>query len=451
MVVAAGVLAVVAATAVGTHGCAGLLGILQLHAAQSLIVTDSAVPVGTELALAALVGARHVPAGAHGAAAVGVIIGSPGQSVGSHAAEVQRCNVLQSGSNAVVHIGKEVVALCQAHLADVERQSQRHERVALVATALLHLSEVAQGASRVGMHHGHEVSDELVAAVVEDHALRRAVLEGSHVVVFVEGDALVIHVHIVAQDADRGHAQGVAQAPVAPVVARALAKVGVAEVGPRVVAAAQEVDGGVVEHAHNPAAEGIEVLAAPALVVAHELCCVGPFVAVDTCGKRDVGVAAQAVAPTHPLHHDAHGGIGILTRAPDFPAKGILVGHGSTAGTVHVVLSAAATTNNGPRRPRGNGGTGVFVGAEDFPGPLDALVAVGQQLLGAVDVLLRHDAAGMHKAIIIVCRKHVLGLVALGCLGLRQLAGQRGNILVDEQLRCPCRRKFPRGQRHHVL
>ena len=106
----------------------------------------------------------------------------------------------------------------------------------MVATALLHLSEVAERAASVRHHHRHKVADELVAAVVEDLREPCAVrLERPHVIVFIERHALVVDVDIVAQDADRHEAQRIAQTPVAPVVAGALTEIGIAEVAPGVV------------------------------------------------------------------------------------------------------------------------------------------------------------------------------------------------------------------------
>ena len=227
---------------------------------------------------------------------------------------------------------------------------------------------------------------------------------------------------IVTEDAEGHDAEGVAEPPVGPVVARTLTEMGIAPVEPRVVAAAQEVDGRVVEDAYHPLLELLEVGTTPALVVAHEFGGIGPFIAIDAGGERDVGVASQSLARTCPLHHDAHGSLGILARTSYFPAEGILVGHGCAARTVHVVLARGTSAYDRLRGPRGHAGLGIFVGTEPFPGGLDLLVSLSQQLAGTVYICLRHDAAGMHETMVIAVRKYVPGLIA--CRGLR--LGEQG-------------------------
>ena len=171
-------------------------------------------------------------------------------------------------------------------------------------------------------------------------------------------------------------------------MAGALAKVGIAGVEPRVMAAAKEIDGGVVKHTYHPLPERLEILSAPTVVVAHQLCSVCPLVTIDACGKRYVRVASKTFALPGPLHHNPDRCIGIGPSPANLPTQRILKGHGSPTCTVHIVLTTAATTNDSLRGPSGNARTAVFVGTEDFPSPFDACVATGQQLPGTVDVLL---------------------------------------------------------------
>ena len=201
--------------------------------------------------------------------------------------------MLQSSCDAVVHIGEKVISLIQAKLADVQRQTKRHEGMTLVAAGFLHLTQIAERATFVGNQDWHEITNKLIATVIHNLAQLAAVgLEGALMVVFVERHALVVHVDIITQDADGHHAQGIAKTPVRPVVARTLTQVWIARVGPGVVTAAEKVNGWIVEHSDDPSAELVEILAAPTVVVAHQLCCVGPFVAVDAGCERDVGVAS---------------------------------------------------------------------------------------------------------------------------------------------------------------
>ena len=260
--------------------------------------------------------------------------------------------------------------------------------MALVASTLLHLAEVAQWASLVGQHHGHKVADELIASVIEYHRVVGAVLVCSHMVVLVERHALVVHVYVVAQYAYAHHAQSIAQSPVAPVVSWTLSEVAVARVEPSVVATAQEIDGRIVPRAYHIPTERLEVFAAPALIVAHQFGGVGQFVAVNTGGERQVGVAAHILVALRPRHEYAHCGIGVGRRAADFPAQSVLVGHGCAASHIHVVLAAAASAHDSLHRPCLYVGAAVLVGAQYFPRLGYGRVAFGQQFLCPVDVLL---------------------------------------------------------------
>ena len=263
--------------------------------------------------------------------------------------------MLQSGCDAVVHIGEKVIALIQTKLTNVQCQTKRHEGMTLVAAGFLHLTQIAERTTFVGNQNRHQVADKLIATIIHNLAQLAAVgLERALMVVFVERHTLVVHVDIITQDADGHHAQGIAKTPVRPVVARTLTHVWIAPVGPGVVTAAEKVNGWIVEHSDDPLAELVEILTAPAVVVAHQLGCVGPFVAVDAGCERDVGVASQTIALTDPLHHDAYGCIGVLTGAANLPAQRILICHGGATGTVHIVLPRTSTANHGVSGPCGD-------------------------------------------------------------------------------------------------
>ena len=249
-------------------------------------MADDAVPERTDFA-SVFVSALHpgvVPCGA----AVGIGVVGPGQGR-TLSAEVVGCDVFESGCEAVVHVGEEVVALVPAHLCDVNGESGGHLLVAGVASGLLHLSEPSIGAAGVVVDDGHEVAEKFGESPVVD--LFRAVecgslAEGADVVVLEEGDALVIHVYIVEEDAPAHHGQRVAQSPVRPVVAGSLsAGAGVLGVVPCAVAATQEVDDDGVPGVEDVLAEFFAVFGRPPFVVAHEFGGVGQLVAIDAAGK----------------------------------------------------------------------------------------------------------------------------------------------------------------------
>ena len=166
MVETTAVLTVVATATVGTYLRTGLFGILQLYATQSLVVTNGTVPVGAVFACATGVGAFHKPACAHATATVGIVVVCPRQGCGIHTAEIHGRHELRAGSDAVVHIGKKVITLIEAHGADVECEAECHQGMSLVAAALLHLSEIAKGTAAVLVNYRHEIADEFIATVV---------------------------------------------------------------------------------------------------------------------------------------------------------------------------------------------------------------------------------------------------------------------------------------------
>ena len=77
----------------------------------------------------------------------------------------------------------------------------------------------------------------------------------------------------------------------------------------------------------------------------------------------------------------------------------------------------------------------IGVGAKLFPRLLQPCVAVGEQLLGTVYILLRHNAAWMLEAVVARMGKHFLGLIAQSGLRLGKCRLQIGNIFVDQGLR----------------
>ena len=437
MVVAAGVGIVVAAASVGAKHGSSSVGILHRDAAQALIVAAHAIPHGATLAQAGRARAGHLPAGAADTATVGIFVEMPREILSGHAAEVHGGHKLGTGGNAVVHISKKVIALIEADLADVEGAAERHHGVALIASRLLHLAEIAEGTSLVGQDVGHKIADELVATVVVNHGLGGAVgHEGALMVVLIEADALVVHMHVVAQNTDGHHTEGVTEAPVAPVVTGTFADVGIAEVGPCVVTAAQEVDGGVIPHLHHPLLEFFEIFPGPSVVVAHQLGGVGELVAVEACGQRDVGVAGDGLRHVTPVHQRLHGPVGIGSVAADLPTQRVLESAMCASRGIHIVVAREAALHilGGP-----SGGAGMrpLVVAEDLPGAHHIFVLVLENHLpGSGDVFLRHQSTGMHEALTAaLVVDAALGGDTLGGLGANERSAEFRRQLVNHRLR----------------
>ena len=230
--------------------------------------------------------------------------------------------------------------MVEAYLADIQRTAERHDSVTLVATALLHLAEIAEGSTFVGHSDGHQVADELVAAIVVDHRCLGTVFnEGALVVVLIEGHSLVVHVHVIAQNTNRHHTQHIAQTPVRPVMAGALTTFGMTEVHPGVVTTTKEVDGGVIPHTNHPLLETAKVLTAPTVVVTHQFGGIGESIAIKTCSKGNVSVAGHSLCHIAPLHQDTDCGIGMSTVTADFPTEGVLESHGRTTSCIHIVVA----------------------------------------------------------------------------------------------------------------
>ena len=144
--------------------------------------------------------------------------------------------------------------------------------MALVTATLLHLSEIAKGTTFVGRKDWYEVAQELITSVIENLRERSAVgVIGADVVIFVERNTLIVDVNVITENTDTHKTEGVAEAPVAPIMSRALAKVGIAGVEPRVMTAAQEIEGHGIPRGEHIALELLEVSTAPTVIVTYQL------------------------------------------------------------------------------------------------------------------------------------------------------------------------------------
>ena len=161
--------------------------------------------------------------------------------------------------------------------------------------------------------------------------------------------------------------------------------------------ATQEVVGRAVPSIHDVLFEFCQVLWTPTSIVAYQFGSIGEFVAIDTAGQRDVGVATHVFVASCPCHENADGSIGIGLRACNFPNKGVLIGHRSTTRHVHVVLAAAATTDDGFDGPSSNAALGIFAITERIEGCCNGRVASSQQLLDAVEIGLSVQTARMYE------------------------------------------------------
>ena len=260
------------------------------------------------------------------------------------------CHIFDACCQAVVHVGKEVVALVPSHLGNVDGQTECHGRVPGVATALVHLSELSIGSGfqfRVGNCH-HKIAQELGESVVLDGIIGARVAECSHLIVFKIRHTLVVDEHIVAENANADDAERIAQSPVAPVVAGGLPPL--ATVLPGSVAMAQESDGLGVPKVEHPSFELFEIGGRPTFVVAHQLGCLRKLITIESHGKALVGVAGNVLGGVGPCHENAHGIVGTGGVSLNFPAQRILVGHGCSAGCIDVVFARAAPAHNGFHR-----------------------------------------------------------------------------------------------------
>ena len=171
--------------------------------------------------------------------------------------------------------------------------------------------------------------------------------------------------------------------------------------------------------------EFCQVLWTPTSIIAHQFGSIGEFVAIDTAGQRDVGIATHVFVASCPCHENADGSIGVGLRACNFPNKGVLIGHRSTTRHVHVVLAAAATTDDGFNRPSSNAALGILAVTEYIEGRCNGRVASSQQLLDAVEVGLGVQTARMDKTML-------RSEVAADCLHIKSLAGLQSGKCIGE-------------------
>ena len=308
------------------------------------------------------------------------------------------CHIFNAGGQPVVHVGEEVVALVPSHLGQVDGQAERHGRVARVAAALVHLAQLPVGTRfqfAVGSRH-HQVAQKLRQSVVLDGHLGARVAIRAHLVVFEVAHALIVDEHVVAEHTDGHHAEGVAQAPVRPVVARCLPPF--ALVFPRAVAVAQETDGLRIPQPEHPLAKLLEVFAGPALVVAHELSGLGKLVAVESHGQTLVAVARNLLGGACPCHEDAHGGLCAGLVVLYLPSQRVLISHRRAARCVDVVFARAATAHDGLHGISLHARLCVGSLAQHVVGSHDALVACVQLGTHSVEVGLRVQSARVSEA-----------------------------------------------------
>ena len=69
----------------------------------------------------------------------------------------------------------------------------------LVAAALLHLAKLTVGTSFIIIDNGNQIAQELIQAIIADY--RTAIVrKGTYMVILVERQALILDIHIVAED-----------------------------------------------------------------------------------------------------------------------------------------------------------------------------------------------------------------------------------------------------------
>ena len=143
-----------------------------------------------------------------------------------------------------------------------------------------------------------------------------------------------------------------------------------------------------------------KLLAAPTLVVAHQLSGLSKSVAIETSSQGIVRVAAYGLRCPSPRHEYAHGGIGTVRVVLNLPAQGVLIGHGCTTGGIHVVLARTAA-HNGFRRIRLHRRLGIFCILQNIVCCGDTFVAGSQLRLNAVEVGLCVQSARMDESAVL--------------------------------------------------
>ena len=95
----------------------------------------------------------------------------------------------------------------------------------------------------------------------------------------------------------------------------------------------------------HPVLEGLEVVAAPSVVVAHEFGRLRKLVAIESVCQALVACARDSLRRITPCHQSPHCCIGICFCSFNLPSQRVLIGDGGTAGRSDVVLSVSSAHN----------------------------------------------------------------------------------------------------------
>ncbi len=269
--------------------------------------------------------------------------------------------IFAGGQHAVVIVAIQVDALVPRHLADGGDQRDAEHVVALVASGLLRLAEVA----------GVDIKHHL-----RDRAIAQALLEVVHSV--VEPRA------VVAQHRD-GHRGGQA------------AQVPVGEHGQLAEAAGQRQ-----EHVDHHLLEGGQIGRGPAGIAAHDFRRVGQLIALQSGGQVAVPVAVGHVDAGErgaPRVQNLHGGVGGREVAVDFPLQRVQVGgHGVPLQILDVIAMHAVVAVDHRSRPWIPRVAGQVILKHQVP-VIDPWRCLGADLLAhAVEVRLGVQQAGMDES-----------------------------------------------------
>ena len=399
MVEASRSLSIITATPVDADSSRSLFSILHLHAAYSLIISEDTVPVRPVPTYSPFVGRILHPCLSHCSSTVRIIISDPWQRGPTHPTEVECRYMLYTCRQAVIHISEEVIPLVICHLTDIHSQSECHERMPLITSALLHLSEIPQWSPLVREHHRHKVTDELVTAIVKNLCIGRAVSESTHMVILIEAHPLIIDMNIITENTYRHQAERVTEPPVAPVVPRSLTLAGISSVAPRVMSASDEVERHGIPCRHHIPLELLKLLTFPTLIVAHQFCGLSQLITIDAGRQRFIRVAAHIFVSPCPSHEDTYGSIGIIRCPTDLPSQRILISHRCAARNIHIVLPRRSPTDDRLRRPCLYRSLRILIAAELVPCRRDARVTVGESSLDTFKILLRMQTTRMPESL----------------------------------------------------
>ncbi len=324
--------------------------------AVDVVVVDQG-PFGTHVALARDGKDRVIDAGG--------LVGGEGHRVVRRPGldQVALGDVLRSCQDAVVVVSVQVDALVPGHLADVGHQRNAERVVALVASGLLCLPEVA----------GVDVVDRLRNAAVAETGLEIA-------------DRLVELGLVVAQDADghdRGHA---AQLP-----ARIDRE--------RREALAQALMVVRIEDVEHHGLEAGEVRRCPARIGAHDFAGVRELISLDAGSQERVDRAAESRERGRPRIHEPHCLVRVGGVARDLPAQ--RAGIGGVDVVVQKIevfgMYAVATAVDHRYRLGYPRLVGVIVGDQPVPA-VDPRRSICRDLEAhSIEVGLGMQKAGMHE------------------------------------------------------